>query len=300
MSAVSHAAMLGLYKILVELGRPFDGLKPMGMYDLLGRRIFRSPEFGWFVNDWGSKLFLSPFYHIDRRILAFGTYDRDLHETIEHVVRPGMVCLDIGSNLGEIALHMALRASPGGRVYAFEPVPHIFRRLEEHSRANNLAEVLRPYNMALSNRNGSITLHCADLSADNQGLGSVVTTSADGLDQDIEVPTMTLDAFVAQEGVPKVDFMKIDIQGGEIFLLQGGEATLRAFSPDIIMEVSPEDLRSVSKTSRDLIQMVEDYGYNVYTMKRGKPGSRISARTTGEQFSATNVYCTKQGRSAAQ
>jgi hypothetical protein len=103
-----------LYEIACIIGRPIGGIRPRRIYDILGRRIFTKPEFAWHRNRWGDELFLSPYYDIDRQILIFGTYDPDLHAIIEHLVKPGMICCDIGANIGEVALHLAHRVQPGG------------------------------------------------------------------------------------------------------------------------------------------------------------------------------------------
>lgn len=62
-------------------------------------------------------------------ILLDGTYDPVMHRVIERRISPGMVCMDVGTKLGEVALHMARRTGAAGAVYAFEPVPHVYQRL---------------------------------------------------------------------------------------------------------------------------------------------------------------------------
>src|SRR5678815_6117672 len=114
-SAVTKA----VYHALVALTAPFGGIRPRRIYDLLARRAFDHAEFQPYTNRWGDRLLLSHFYHIDRNILNFGTYDPDLHLAFERLIKPGMIVFDVGANLGEMALHMARLVGTEGQVWAF-------------------------------------------------------------------------------------------------------------------------------------------------------------------------------------
>ncbi|MCY3020558.1 MAG: FkbM family methyltransferase [Planctomycetota bacterium] len=288
-----------LYRLLSVAGRPFGGIRPRRLYDVLGRKAYPRPEFAWHRNRWGAELYLSHYYHIDRNIIILGCYDQDLHQALEHLVKPGMVCFDVGANLGEMALHMAALAGPTGAVHAFEPVPAVYERLAMHAERNGLPN-LRPHQLALSNRTGRCSLAYAEASADNQGLASLVNTAQPAVSLRAEVNAMTLDDFVSREQVRRLDLMKVDIQGAEIALLEGGRQSLAGFSPDLLMEISPADLGAAGHNSRDLCRMLEDYGYAIYRIKRGRPGTRITASAVTPGFSATNVYCTKHVPSSQQ
>src|SRR6185295_9346680 len=143
-----------LFQLLCLIGKPFGGIRPRRIYDYVGRRAYPTPEFSWRRNRWGSELCLSPSFHIDRNIIAFGCYDLDLHRLLERLVRPEMICLDVGANLGEMTLQMAQKTGAGGRVYAFEPFPAAYERLKNHIQRNSLEKIVRAFPLALSNRAG--------------------------------------------------------------------------------------------------------------------------------------------------
>lgn len=264
------------------------------MYDVLGRRAYHTAEFSWVRNRWGAELYLSPFYHIDRRILAFGTYDEDLHLMLERLLEPGMICMDIGANLGEMAMHMAAKVGVNGRVYAFEPVSAVRERLQRHVERNRVERIVKVVSIALSNQTGTARIHFADTAADNQGLGSLVHADTDSLPLAKEVATMTLDDFVARERIGRIDLMKVDIQGAELLLLEGGMSVFKTLSPDLLIEISPKDLRHARSDSRALVEKIEQYGYAVYHIARGCIGDRIDATTIEPTFHAPNVFCTKR------
>lgn len=279
--------------MLVAAGKPVGGIRPRRIYDWLGRRAHANAEFEWFKNRWGANLLLSPHFHIDRNILAFGCYDTELHDAIEALVKPGMVCIDAGAHFGEAALHMSLKAGPKGEVFAFEPEPGIYERLIKHAERNEKKMRLCTVPMALSDRSGSATLYAVDEKEDNQGLNSLVN-SRPQLGRKIEIQMTTLDTFAKQQKLERLDFIKVDIQGAEMRFLRGGHETFKKFGPDILMEISPEDLKASGKNSRDLCDLLHLYGYRIYHMKKGEPTTEIDPQKVKPDFSATNVYCTKK------
>jgi FkbM family methyltransferase len=283
----------GLYKLMLAAGKPVGGPRPRRLLNWLGRLAHKNADFDWFKNRWGANLFLSPRYHIDRDILAFGCYDTELHLAIERVVQPGMVCMDIGAHFGEVALHMAARAGKNGRVYAFEPEPQTYERLIKHAERNERRMPIVTSPLALSDRTGPSVLYAMDGDADNQGLGSLLN-SRPQLTQQIEVQSSTLDAFVKAQKLERLDVIKIDIQGAEIRCLRGAHETLRRFNPILFLEISPADLKSGGWDSRDLCEVLEVYGYAIYRLKKGVAGKPINPRTVKKDFCASNVFCTKK------
>ncbi len=95
---------------------------------------------------------LSPYFWIDRDIIALGCYDPVQHGAIDRLVGPGMTVLDIGANIGDVTLHLAHRVGVGGRVVAFEPVPGVRDRLSEHVGVNGLDAIVSVRSEALRRR----------------------------------------------------------------------------------------------------------------------------------------------------
>jgi FkbM family methyltransferase len=228
-------------------------------------------------------------------MLIYGTYDRALHNAIEDRVKPGMICMDVGANLGEMALHMASKVGSQGMVYAFEPVPHVYQRLLTHIARNRCGRNVQAFDLALSDSNSRVLLSFTDPSADNQALGSIVNTHRSGLTRQADVQTCTLDHFVAEYGIPRIDFMKVDIQGAEWLLLQGGQQVFSRLAPELLMEISPSDLCQIGRDSRQLAALLEGFSYEIYSLGRdGKPEERLCASTLDPSFRASNVLCTKR------
>lgn len=291
----------GIYRSLfwgvAKIGRPFGGIPPRRVTHWLATRGFGrldQANYRWQQDEWGSELRLNPYYYLDRNILAFGSYSANIQHFIVDRVKPGMICMDVGANIGEMALHLGRRVGPTGRVYAFEPVPHVRARLEAHVARNGLSEIIKVCGVALSDRIGSVEMAVAPEETQNQGMGSIVNNAQSILSNRFTVPTTTLDAFVESEKISRIDVMKIDIQGAEPLLLDGGKEVFKRMAIDFVMEISEEDLAGMGRTGKDLMAQVEGYGYSVYELlENGKAGRRVRAADVGKVSTLDNVICTK-------
>jgi FkbM family methyltransferase len=187
-------------------------------------------------------------------------------------------------------------------VHAFEPVPHIFERLRGHIERNQLAPIVRIHQAALSNETGWMAMTIPEPDCSNQGVGSLDAPSTAN-DQPgakrVEIPALKLDDFVKKEGLTRLDFVKVDIQGAEPLFLAGGISTFNRFRPTLIMEVSPEDLARMGTDSQLLLAQVESLGYEVFTLsKRGDLGQKLDAREVPRNYYSEGVVCRPRGQRA--
>lgn len=159
-------------------------------------------------------------------------------------LRPGQIAADIGCHKGAYAYWMRRRVGPQGSVYAFEPQPQqvaYLRRAFVAMRYNNVEIVP----MAVSNRCGELILHYPD-GADHTHAASLETHYAHDATMSghapvstacptsISVQGITLDAFFADREPP--DFLKIDVEGHELAVLEGARDTLARNRPTLLIE----------------------------------------------------------------
>ncbi len=288
-----------VFWLFSTLGRPFGGMRPRRLTHWLARRGFEGPppaenDFARYRDRWGGEFLLHPYYLIDRHIIAFGAYEAPLQRFIDRNLKPGMVCMDVGANIGVISINLARKVAPTGHVYAFEPVPPLVRRLEANIRLNGHESVTSVHEVGLSGENGRAIIRYAPPEKLNQGRASLVNWD-EALTLQTEIDTRTIDRFVEDEGIRQIDFVKVDIQGGEMALLEGGARTFSELSPDLLIEVSPEDLKETGKNSRDLLGRLAGYGYAIHELREdGAPGPRIDAGLVDVEYKAASVYCTKK------
>ena len=164
--------------------------------------------------------------------LALGVYERQVSVRFRAEVRPGMTVVDVGANLGYYAVIALGGSAPHGRVIAFEPDP-----------ANHalLLRNLLPFGdratarrQAVAAASGTLLLH---RHPDNKGKHSVL--AAPELDAGVSVEAVTLDAALAELGGPRVDVIKLDVEGAEPLALIGMAETLARHRPVLFLECAP-------------------------------------------------------------
>lgn len=136
---------------------------------------------------------------------------------IEAYLKPGDTVIDIGANIGELALRISGLVGAGGRVIAIEAHPRIFGYLEGNVAANRAANI-GCLNYAVSNSGGTIRF------SDNRWDELNAIVSGPEAVPHVEVEAIRLDDLPRPPS--RVDLLKIDVEGGEKFVLEGAGSTL--------------------------------------------------------------------------
>ncbi|WP_051212205.1 FkbM family methyltransferase [Rubritepida flocculans] len=143
------------------------------------------------------------------------------------------VILDVGANIGLSVLALAPLV-PRGRIIAVEPGPRTAAALAETVALNGLGARVACAALALSDVPGEALFHDAEHSA-GAHLMDPATLDAASLPT-LRVPVTTLDALVAEHGLARLDFVKIDVEGFESEVLAGGAASLARHRPLVFAE----------------------------------------------------------------
>lgn len=140
------------------------------------------------------------------------------------ILKPGMVVIDVGANLGIFTLH-ALRGNC--EVYSFEPTPETYAILEQNILVNGyeFSNKIHTFNLAVSDRAGTVAFAKSEIAC---GHNSMFPENKN--DEIIEVQTVSLDEQL--KDIPKVDIVKIDVEGAERLVLAGMKDIIRK-NPDI-------------------------------------------------------------------
>jgi FkbM family methyltransferase len=210
----------------------------------------------------GYRLLLE-FSDVAAPALYDGWYEEAEAEKIVELVQPGMTVLDIGAHIGYFTLLMAVRVGPLGKVYAFEPNPAVYRKLTANLALNARCSDGRVlvHNVALSAQNGEAEFFCP---IDGyEGVGGLKDTKRAPLGSVTRVPIRTLDTVIEREGIRKLDFIKMDIEGGELDALRGAERTLAAMRPTILFEACDLNTEPYGYRVFHLLDYLERRGYEV-------------------------------------
>jgi len=123
-----------------------------------------------------------------------------------------MTVLDIGGNIGYFTLLMAHLVGPEGKIHTFEPNPPIYSRLKKNIEINpelNDGRITL-HKIALSSNNGETTFYCPI--EGHEGVGGLKDTRRASIEKTIKVNVLTLDKFVLDNNLNKIDFIKMDIE----------------------------------------------------------------------------------------
>lgn len=171
------------------------------------------------------------------------------YNAFRSVVRPGMVALDVGANVGAYSLLLGQWVGPAGKVFAFEPAPKPFNGLVRHVRLNHLERIIHPVPSAVGAARSTAPLLLASTAGESR-----LATSVEGQDRTIDVPVTSLDAFCAAEQIAP-DFIKVDVEGAELDVLRGARETIRRGRGrlTIFVEMHPSVWPTIGATKEDVL-----------------------------------------------
>lgn len=210
---------------------------------LRGKKIFDAKYYG-------VPLIMYADTHYQHHIL--NTQRKSLYEP--HILAEWMeICkgkkciLDIGGYNGMFGI-IAAKLNPDAKVFIFEPDATNFRHMAKNVELNKLSNVT-PLKIALSDREGEIIFggHAG-------GTGAKIGFGVD------KVKTVSLDSFLKENNI-KPDLMKIDVEGAEAMVFQGGgEFFMSDAKMQILLEVHFNFLPSFNSSADELFKMIDTYG----------------------------------------
>ena len=192
----------------------------------------------------------------DRMLVGRGELpEAEEHALIAPLLKPGMIFVDIGANVGTYALYVATRAGPGARVLAFEPHPRTFAKLAYNLHANGAGNVAA-MNLAIAAEPGTMELYSDG--GGNIGHASLLREGAGEVRGSHAVKVAPLAAILAEDGIDAVDLLKIDVEGFEDHALLPffDQAPERLWPKAILIETVLSIL-----WQRDCLAVLADRGY---------------------------------------
>ncbi len=176
-------------------------------------------------------------------------YEPDVAATIIELLPADGVFYDIGSNWGYFSVLVASRPEFRGRVHAFEPWPASFEDVRSVVAQAGLEAVVSCHNLALSDETGTAAM----ASGRHSGLAHLTSGQGSG----VQVRTVKIDELE----LDPPDVMKIDAEGAELKILNGGAKTLAAARPFLVFENSYKDQELAAI---DVLIAIERLGYRLF------------------------------------
>ena len=246
---------------------PEVALRPLanrGKWALLppGRDILKTNYLGAY------RIGIDTAYSLERKICR-GRLQPDIQFLVTMLCPQSGVVLDVGANVGCVTLPMAGAVGEAGTVIAFEPSPVYPRLLRNLDLNPAIRGRVIPERLALGQVN-EVAEWRENLR--NRGNGTLLPSQEtkqlqDVLGEGVKVKTVTLDSYVAERGLSRIDMLKVDVEGMEYEVLTGGRETLRRWHPSIVFEtiMAVEDIRGrpvIEETTKFLVA----FGYKLFSV----------------------------------
>jgi len=190
-------------------------------------------------------------------LLMFHSHEPLSTLIISKILKEGMVCLDIGGNIGYYVLLESKIVGKTGKVIAIEPSPINFDCLKKNIQLQNGNNVFA-YNMAAGDKDSNVRFLIYE------GAGNSCMVVPDGEVSKwpgklISVPIRMMDTFLTEIDVEKIDFIRMDVEGYEKNVIAGLKNTIQKSKPVIHVEVHV-NIMGIDKT-KDLLETFKKEGY---------------------------------------
>jgi FkbM family methyltransferase len=185
----------------------------------------------------------------------------ELREAFRPFVADDAVVFDVGAHAGQFSKLFA-RMAPRGRVFAFEPSAYARSVLRPALAWNRLRNVeIAP--LGLSDVPGTSVLRTPIKRRGELGFGLAHLGDETGprAVQEQTIHLTTLDSFVDERGLERLDFIKADVEGWELHMLKGARRTLAKYKPALFLEVVESSLARAGAVPADIWAELAAYGY---------------------------------------
>jgi FkbM family methyltransferase len=205
---------------------------------------------------------LNPSDFVQKHLFWLGEYEYHDLNILSRWSHPSAVVLDVGANFGYYSLSLASGLNGEGHVYAFEPCKPTFSRLQQNIALNSLQSKITAVRSGLSDSPGVAFLH---LDPSNSG-AATLSHEAEGETISLD----TLDNFCDVRKVRKVDLIKIDVEGHELQVLNGGKKVLSSQRPVIMIEFNSAALGRAGQSVEKLASVLRGLEYELLVAKRDR------------------------------
>jgi FkbM family methyltransferase len=200
---------------------------------------------------------------------------------LRRLVHPGDVCVDVGAAAGLYTAVLSHLTGPGGSVHSIEPLPFANLQLARLVQSRPAANVHR-HAVALGAQRGTDVMH---VPVGRYGLvtgRSFLDRSARGPDPNVEFPGQvavtvtidTLDDLCRRAGIERLHFVKVDVEGAELQVLEGGDRVISDSRPVMLIEIEARHTARYERTPEEVVSWLSERGYSMHTWQGGWRSAR--------------------------
>ena len=192
---------------------------------------------------------------VSKSLVFQSNYEFNETNLVKKIIKPGWTVMDIGANFGWYSIHFSKLVGQSGSVFSFEPIPETYSELNSNIKLNSCQNV-KAFNLALGNKDGTISFGVPNFDG-----GSGASSEFLKYSKRIQTTMRKLDDIIKEQKINKVDFIKADIEGGELNMLKGAEKILEYFRPKILIEIVDMHCQRFGHFPLDVYQFLINKGY---------------------------------------
>ena len=198
--------------------------------------------------------------------LNFSAYEADESKMMLKLIKPGDVVFDIGANIGWHTLSILLSCK-GTSVYSFEPIKSSYQYLLKNLKLNG-QNTDKIYNIGFSDTNKTVNFYFDIKNATASSMANLRENNDTVME---ECVVKRLDDFVrSMPSLAKLDFIKCDVEGAELFVFKGAIEVVKKYKPIIFSEMLRKWSKKFGYHPNDIIEFFRDIEYECYVPNKGK------------------------------
>lgn len=182
-------------------------------------------------------------------------YEPVVFNAIDKYCSPGMVCYDIGANIGVWSLKLSELVGEQGQVYAFEPLSKNIELLKENIKISDCPNSIEIVPVGLGEQESTCKIYLPT----DPGRAALAPESINDQSEDIEIKR--LDNIWESQGFPTVGFCKIDVEGSEPLVLKGGSRFFSEVRPIICCEINKFKLKKMQQKPKNIFDIFQSWDY---------------------------------------
>jgi len=169
------------------------------------------------------------------------------------------VVIDIGAQIGLMSKLFADIVGSNGKVYAFEPTPKTFDVLKQTLNMNGIEKIVQPFQEAVAEKKGTAMFNVSEIDIDASN--SLSALKEGGNVRGIEINVTSVDEFVKENSIDKIDFIKIDAEGAEYFVLLGAKNVISHQRPVINLALHPAAISRLNSSLKQIFEFIREHNY---------------------------------------
>jgi FkbM family methyltransferase len=186
-------------------------------------------------------------------------------------IQKGAVIFDVGANAGHMAKVFA-RMAPDGQIYAFEPGSYALSILRPALWAFGRSNIeIVPQGLSDSPTEKTLRIPLKKDGGYNYGLSYLGTGEDSRALIEDRIVLTTIDLFVAERRISRLDFVKVDVEGWEVQCLRGASQTLPRFLPTLMLELNDTFLMRSGSKPAEVFDPLHALGYKAHRLGSGAP-----------------------------